>query len=116
MKNMFKSMLLLSALFFFSPQAAIAEGYAEKAGEKLINGVANATTGFLEFPKTAIVDGRSQGPAYGATFGLIKGFWNTVFRTGLGIFDAATFMIPTKTLVTPKVIWEDFDKPSTFNL
>jgi hypothetical protein len=32
----------------FSPQAAMAEDYPEKAGQKLTNGVANATTGFLE--------------------------------------------------------------------
>ena len=52
MKKTFKSLLVLSALFFFSPQAAMAEGYSEKAGEKLTNGVANAATGFLEIPKT----------------------------------------------------------------
>ncbi len=116
MKNMFKSLLVLFALFCFSPQAAMAEGYPEKAGEKLTNGVANAATGFLEFPKTVIVDSQSQGPAYGMTFGLIKGMWNAIFRTGLGIFDVATFIIPTKTLVSPKVIWQDFNKPTTFNL
>ncbi|SEL54246.1 exosortase system-associated protein, TIGR04073 family [Nitrosovibrio tenuis] len=116
MKNMFKALLVLSALFFFSPQAAMAEGYAEKAGEKLTDGVANAVTGVLEFPKTVIVDSQSQGPAYGMTFGLVKGMWNTIFRTGVGIFDAVTFMIPTKTLVTPKVVWQDFNKPTTFNL
>jgi putative exosortase-associated protein (TIGR04073 family) len=116
MKKTFKSLLVLFVLFFFSPQAAMAEGYPEKAGEKLATGVANAATGFLEIPKTVIVDSRSQGPAYGMTLGLIKGFWNSVFRTGTGIFDAATFMIPTKTLVSPKVIWEDFNKLSTVNL
>lgn len=116
MKTTFKSLLVLFALFFFSPQAAMAEDYPEKAGQKLTNGFANATTGFLEIPKTMMVDSQSNGPAYGMTFGFIKGFWNAVFRTGSGIFDVATFMIPTKTVASPKVIWEDFNKPTTLNI
>ncbi|ARO88238.1 exosortase system-associated protein, TIGR04073 family [Nitrosospira lacus] len=116
MKTTFKSLLVLFALFFLSPQAAMAEDYTEKAGQKLTNGVANATTGFLEIPKTIMVDSQSKGPVYGMTFGLTKGLWNAVFRTGLGIFDAATFIIPTKKLVSPEVIWEDFNKQTTFNI
>ena len=116
MKATFKSLLVLFALFFFSPQAAMAEDYSDKVGHKLTYGVANAATGFLEIPKTMMVDSQSNGPAYGMTFGLIKGFWNAVFRTGFGIFDAATFMIPTKTLASPELIWEDFNKPTKFNI
>lgn len=50
MKKMLKSLLLLSALFFFSLHAVMAESYpakAAKAGEKLVNGIANVTTGVL---------------------------------------------------------------------
>lgn len=116
MKTTFKSLLVLFSLFFFSPQAAMAEDYPQNAGQKLTNGVANAATGFLDIPKTMMVDSQSNGPAYGMTFGLIKGFWNAVFRTGIGIFDAATFLIPTKAEASPKVIWEDFNKPTTFKI
>ena len=62
MKNMFKSLLLLSALFFSSPYAAMADSYPEKAGRKLENGIANAVGGFLEIPKTVLITSRSEGP------------------------------------------------------
>lgn len=114
MKKMFKSLLVLSALFFFSPQAAMAEGYPEKVGDKLTYGVANVATGFMDLPKTVIIDSQSKGPVYGMTAGLLKGFWNAVCRTGFGILDVATFMIPTTTSVRPKLIWEDFNKETTF--
>ncbi len=57
----------------------MAEDYPEKAGQKLTNGVANATTGFLEIPKTVMVDSQSKGPAYGMTFGSSRGFGTRFF-------------------------------------
>jgi putative exosortase-associated protein (TIGR04073 family) len=63
-----------------------------------------------------MVDSQSKGPAYGMTFGFIKGFWNAVFSKGSGIFDVATFMIPTKILASPKVILEGINKPTTLNI
>ena len=116
MKKMFNLLLVLSALFFFSPQAAMAEGYPEKVGEKLTVGIANMGTGFMEIPKTVIIDTQSQGPAYGMTAGLLKGFWKAVTRTGFGIMDVATFVVPTPVNIAtkPKVIWEDFNKETVF--
>jgi putative exosortase-associated protein (TIGR04073 family) len=115
MKRIFKSLLVLSALFFFSPQAAMAEGYVENTGEKLTTGVANMLTGFVEIPKTVIINNQTQGPVYGMTAGLLKGAWFAVARTGFGLIDTATFWFPGHVnKFTPNVIWKDFDKETVF--
>ncbi|ARO88297.1 exosortase system-associated protein, TIGR04073 family [Nitrosospira lacus] len=113
MKKMFKSLLVLSALFF-SPYAAMADSYPEKAGGKLENGIANAVGGFLEIPKTVMTTTRSEGPAYGMTVGLMAGFLHTLGRTIYGVVDMATFLIPTKPLVDPDYIWNDPDRITTY--
>jgi len=117
MKKMFKSLLILSTLFFFSPHAAMAESepdYLDKAGAKLENGIANAVGGFLEIPKTVMIMSRSDGPVYGVTVGLLTGVVHTLGRTVYGAVDMATFMIPTKPLVDPDYIWNDSDRMTTY--
>lgn len=113
MKKFLNLLLMLSALSFFSTQA-MAESYPEKVGEKLGFGLANIGTGFIEIPKTVIVNSQKQGPLYGTTAGLFKGFWFAVCRTGFGIVDVVTFPFLTEPFTTPKVIWKDFDKETTF--
>jgi putative exosortase-associated protein (TIGR04073 family) len=114
MKKMFKSLLVLSTLLFSAPYAAMADSYPEKAGEKLGNGIANAVGGFLEIPKTVIITTRSEGPVYGMTIGLMAGILHTLGRTLYGTLDMATFMIPTKPLVDPDYIWNDFDRITNY--
>ena len=114
MKKMFKSLLLLSALFFSSSYAAMADSYPEKAGGKLENGIANAVGGFLEIPKTVLITSRSEGPVYGMTIGLMAGILHTLGRTIYGVVDIATFLVPTQPLVDPDYIWNDSDRITTY--
>ena len=116
MKKIFSLLLVLATLSFFSPHSMAEEGYVERVGAKVINGVANMGTGFLEIPKTVRVSNQAQGPFYAATAGLFKGFWYSVCRTGFGILDVATFMFPgpVNPAMTPKLIWQDFDNESVF--
>ncbi len=117
MKKMFKSLLILSALFFSLPHAAMAESepdYLDKVGGKLENGIANAVGGFIEIPKTVIIMSRNDGPVYGVTVGLLAGIVHALGRTVYGAVDMATFMIPTKPLVDPDYIWNDFDRMTTY--
>lgn len=114
---MCKSLLILSALFFSLPHAAMAESipdYLGKAGGKLGNGIANTVGGFMEIPKTVIIVNRSEGPVYGMTVGLMAGVLHTLGRTIYGVVDMATFMIPTKPLIDPDYIWNDFDRITTY--
>lgn len=116
MKKIFKSLLLLSALAFFSPQVVMAqaENYPTQAAEKLTRGIANTATGFVELPKTMILASQKEGIAYGVTTGLLTGLLNVVGRTVLGIMDVVTFAIPTGPTVNPRYIWEDIGKETSY--
>lgn len=114
MEKKIKSLLLVSMLFFFLPYAAMAHEYPTNIGEKLGGGIANIVTGFVEIPKTMIVTSHKDGIAYGMTNGFFVGLVHAVGRTLSGVFDVATFIIPTTPLVKSEYIWNDFDKETTY--
>lgn len=115
MKNMLKPFLLISALLFFSSQAATAAGYAEKVGDKLAHGLANTVTGLGEIPKNIIIDTNKKGPAYGIPVGFVTGIIHGIGRTLTGVVDLVTFVIPTKPIIYPDFIWKDFDKETHYH-
>ena len=71
-----------------SPQEVV-DGMANK----LVRGVANVGTGWLEFPKQIVVTYREEGLAKGMTIGPIKGIGMTLVRTVSGAGEALTFFI-----------------------
>lgn len=95
-------------------QRDMTQNYPAAASEKLVNGIANVATGFIELPKTMILTSQSEGAAYGLTIGLVAGIMHTIGRTVLGALDAVTFFIPTQSTVRPSYIWQDFDKETTY--
>lgn len=115
MKNMLKSLLILSALFFFSPHAAMADSYPEKVGDKLAHGIANTVTGLGEVPKNIMITGKEKGAVYGATAGLLTGIVHGIGRTLTGVVDLVTFIIPTKPIIYPDYIWKGFDKETHYH-
>lgn len=120
MKKIFRSLLVLSALCFLSPQVALANGatgdsYPEKIGEKLGTGIVNVVTGFVEIPKNIAIESKENGAAYGLTIGFITGIVHSVGRTLTGALDVATFMIPTKPLINPDLVWKDFNKKTDYD-
>ena len=116
MKQMFKSLPILFVLFFFAPYAAMAQGYPAKVGEKLGNGIVNVVTGVVEIPKTVMITSHAKGPAYAATAGFMTGIVQMLGRTLCGAVDLATFMIPTRPLVNPDYIWNNFNRETSYNL
>ena len=90
----------------------------DKSRTKLISGLANIATGWMEFPKNINIVGQQENtPASGmAAFGLgvLQGGWFTINRTGCGAFDLLTFMFPTKPSVDPVFVWDDFLRESKF--
>lgn len=115
MKNMLKPLLILSALLFFSPQAAMSHSYIEGVGDKLAHGLANTITGIGEIPKNVMIASDEKGVAYGATAGVFTGIFHAIGRTLTGAVDIVTFIIPTKPIIEPDYIWEDWDKETRYN-
>lgn len=119
MKNSIIWIILYMILYCALPQAALAQhdttrNYPAAAGEKLVNGIANAATGFVELPKTMILTSQREGAAYGLTIGLVTGILHALGRTVFGALDAATFFIPTAPTVRPYYVWQDFNKETTY--
>jgi putative exosortase-associated protein (TIGR04073 family) len=88
--------------------------YGEKIGNKALNGFANLTTSPLELPKNIINTMNQSNFFYGVFGGFLKGLVNTLGRTGCGIADLLTFPLPTKPIVYPVYIWDDFDVDTSY--
>ena len=88
--------------------------YPAKIGGKLGIGLINATTGIVEIPKTMMTVSAKEGIALGMTLGLTKGMINMIGRSFMGMLDVVSFPIPTKPLITPPVVFEDFSEETTY--
>ena len=90
------------------------DGYIATSSGKFVTGLGNAATGFLELPKNIVLTTQEDNIAYGMTTGLVSGIMHTVGRTVIGVFDVATFWIPTPPSIQPGFIWEDFSTESSY--
>lgn len=88
--------------------------YGEIVGNKALNSFANISTGWLEVPKNIINTINQSNFFYGVFGGFLKGLVNTLGRTGAGIADFLTIPIPTKPIVYPLYIWDNFDVDTTY--
>ncbi len=88
-----------------SPQEVV-DGMANK----LVRGVANIGTGWLEFPKQIYLTFKDEGVAKGMTVGPIKGVGMTLVRTIAGVGETATFFMAYpgfyEPYFDPAYVWE----------
>jgi putative exosortase-associated protein (TIGR04073 family) len=84
--------------------------YGSKIGKKALNGVTNLHTAPLEIPKSIINNTNAEGSNifFGFVGGVLEGTLNTAFRATIGAIDLATFLIPTKAIIQPQYVWDDF--------
>lgn len=122
MKKHALPLLLASLLLVFSPMSIAEEGqsYGSKeqsfgsAGSKALNGFANITTSVLEIPKSIINESNQSNVIWGFFGGAIKGIIQTTGRIGVGLADLITFPLPTKPIVHPAYVWDDFDVDTSY--
>lgn len=119
MRKMTQLVLVLFFLMFsFSPVIAAEQygynNYISTSSKKLVTGIANTATGFMELPKNIILTTQRESIVHGLTFGLASGVMHAVGRTVIGVFDVATFWIPTPPSVQPAYIWDDFSVESSY--
>jgi len=110
MKKITFPILLLSLLL--ASTASIADeqkDYGSQVGDKALSGFTNLTTAILEIPKNIINTTNNSNIILGSIGGLAKGMVHTVGRMMTGLADLVTAPIPTKPIVQPVYIWEDFD-------
>jgi len=68
--------------------------YAQDPGKKLLRGLANIVTGWVELPKNIYETSVEDNVFSGLTIGLAKGIGMTIVRTGAGIYETVTFPFP----------------------
>jgi len=88
--------------------------YPDRMGIKLGNSMANMLTGIGEIPKGIINGNRKHGATYAATAGLMTGMVHMMGRTLCGAADLVTFMIPTKPMISPEFVWQNFKKDTGY--
>jgi putative exosortase-associated protein (TIGR04073 family) len=121
MRKRIRFALILSMLFLFSSQAKAteeitAEVYFNRAGMKILSGVANVTTGWVELPKNIILwSQKEKSILVGFSEGVLRGIVHTASRTGTGALDLATFWLPTFPSPDPPFIWDDFSQESDYH-
>lgn len=88
-----------------SPQETV-----DAMANKAVRGVANVTTGWLEFPKQIVSTYREDGLGKGMTVGPLKGLGMTLVRTVAGAIETLTFFIAFPgfydPLVEPDYVWQ----------
>lgn len=120
MKSISKFALMLSMLFLLSAQAQATEDitadvYFSRAGMKILSGVANVATGWMELPKNISLWNQKNNNVLGDfASGVLWGLVHTASRTGSGAVDVATFWLPTFPTPSPTFIWDDFSKESDY--
>jgi putative exosortase-associated protein (TIGR04073 family) len=105
--------LLCAALLIFST-TALAEDYSSQVGSKLVRGLANAVTGFIEIPREIDVVTHKSGIIHGATWGLAKGVAFAVGRHLTGAFDIAFFFVPSNSITRPVYVWDRWGTETAF--
>ncbi len=114
------SLLLFTAAFIVTPPAEAAgadtppPAYADAITGKFARGFANATTGWLELPKTVIHESRAHSMVYGVTIGLLEGVMHTIGRTLTGAAELGTFFVPSPEVVHPRFVWAPFEQNTTY--
>ena len=68
--------------------------YAQDPIRKLGRGLANTLTGMVELPYKIQEVHEESGPAAAATYGVLKGLVDGIYRTLVGVYETATFFIP----------------------
>ena len=102
------------ALALSVAQPAMAAGVRltgeRSAGDKLVRGLANFFTGFLEIPRNIHNTTESSGMLTGWTVGLGKGLGYTALRMLAGVYEVITFPLPIpedyRPLIEPEFVWD----------
>jgi putative exosortase-associated protein (TIGR04073 family) len=92
------------------------ERYRRQVGEKALFGAANIVTSPLEIPKNIInlTNEPDSNIFFGIFGGIIRGSLDVAGRVTNGVADVVTAPLPTKRVVEPRLVWDDFDRYDTY--
>ncbi len=103
----FLSLTLFLILSF--PPPSFANHIDNNAGSKLLRGVVNISTGWIEIFQGIYVIGVEKGLVTGVLYGPIFGVGMAMARTGSGLYETVTFPLPFparyRPTLQPEFIW-----------
>ena len=83
---------------------------AQGMSEKLVRGVSNAATGWVELPKQIVLTFQNDGVTKGIFVGPLKGLGMTIVRTVSGVAEIVTFFHPApgfyEPYFEPEFVWQ----------
>ena len=94
--------------------SAHAEGYLSGFANKLSQGIANVSTGFIEIPKNVINITDEDNIFMGMTWGILRGAAQGVSRTVVGGVELISSPIPSSEFASPAYAWERFSEDSRY--
>ena len=104
-----KIILLLILSFVFAPIVV-----AQSMPTKLKRGTINLCTGWIELPKNIYDTSIEKNLTNGIIIGTMKGFGKAIVRTGCGIYEMITFIVPIpnnyESILNPKYIFNNNTK------
>ena len=107
--------LLFSVSHVHASEEITANVYMHRAGTKILSGVINVATGWLELPKNiSLWNQKNDNIIEGTAEGILWGIVHTASRTASGAIDLVTFWIPTFPIPEPLVVFENFSKESEY--
>lgn len=78
--------------------------------KKLVRGVTNVATGWMELPKQTVLTFKNEGVVTGIFVGPLKGVGMTVVRTVTGAWETVAFLIPApgfyEPTLEPAYVWQ----------
>ncbi len=113
--------LILSAMLLIVPVGVSAEGDIEDhIGHKLLRGMTNTLTGWLEIPRLVYLR-TAEGPiVLGTVQGLVEGVGMGFARTSAGLYEVVTFAVPVPghygPLFEPEFVWDSVDDEQGLSL
>ncbi len=105
---------MLAAGLLFAAAPVFAGDYATDSGAKFTRGLANTATGWGEIPKNIANESRDQNALVGASYGTVKGTAHAIGRTAVGVFDLATFFVPSDEYVHSTYVWDNTGNETTY--
>lgn len=89
-----KACVLVAFVLVVGLSVGADSGHADHAGNKLVRGVGNIVTGWVEVPYQVMEETKESNPIMGITLGLARGIGMTVARGLVGAYEVVTFPLP----------------------
>jgi putative exosortase-associated protein (TIGR04073 family) len=95
MRQLLATLSVLALILGAASSARAESSVGARMAVKAFRGFENVTLGFVtEWPKTIYYDSVDHGIPYGVTVGALRGIGVGVLRTGIGVYEIATFPVP----------------------